>query len=256
MYTHYPNPGQAFFQHPGGLAPFSNPAMQMLPFYMPPQQQHPSLQRINPVHLQAAIPAYHHPQQPMYWAPHAMQYPYRFAQAPPQTAPMMLVHPRGHFRRTSNTLPTNIQRQQQQQLQQHQRAPKSAVATHPSKTPADMPVLGLGIIRDGVSCVVRPSTSTSSTTTTVCSPSEACSSMQHTDDSEIGEEDVLGVGVLRDGASAVVRVKVGGMIGVHSRKWKSEVADAIGEAHVATAAAAVGTADTTAVKRNRRPRGK
>ncbi|KAJ3260052.1 hypothetical protein HDU77_001514 [Chytriomyces hyalinus] len=262
MYSHYPNPGQAYFQqHPGGgLAPFNNPAaMQMMPFYMSPQQQHPSLQRINPVHLQASIPAYQYPQQPMYWAPHAMQYTYRFPQpTPPQTAPMMLVHPRGHFKRTSTTLPPpNIQKQQQQQLQQqqqHQRAPKSAVATHPSKTPADMPVLGLGIIRDGVSCVVRPSTSTSSTTatTTVYSPSEACSSMQHTEDSEIGEEEVLGVGVLRDGASAVVRVKVGGMIGVHSRKWKSEV----GEAHVAVAAAAGGTGDTTAVKRNRWPRGK
>ncbi|KAJ3407883.1 hypothetical protein HDU80_007513 [Chytriomyces hyalinus] len=261
MYTHYPNPGQAYFQHPG-LPQFNNPAaMQMMPFYMPPQQTHPSLQRINPVHLQASIPAYHHPQQPMYWAPHAMQYPHRFPQVPPQTAPMMLVHPRGHFKRTSNTLPTSIQKQQQQQqqqqLQQQQRAPKSAVATHPSKTPADMPVLGLGIIRDGVSCVVRPSTSTSSTAATSSySASEACSSMQQTADSEIGEEDVLGVGVLRDGASAVVRVKVGGMIGVHSRKWKSEVADAIGEAHVAAAAAAVGTGDTTAVKRNRRPRGK
>ncbi|KAJ3256970.1 hypothetical protein HDU77_002910 [Chytriomyces hyalinus] len=260
MYTHYPNPGQAYFQHPG-LPQFNNPAaMQMMPFYMPPQQTHPSLQRINPVHLQASIPAYHHPQQPMYWAPHAMQYPYRFPQVPPQTAPMMLVHPRGHFKRTSNTLPTSIQKQQQQQQlqQQQQRAPKSAVATHPSKTPPDMPVLGLGIIRDGVSCVVRPSTSTSSTAATSSySASEACSSMQQAADSEIGEEDVLGVGVLRDGASAVVRVKVGGMIGVHSRKWKSEVADAIGEAHVAAAAAAaVGTGDTTAVKRNRRPRGK
>ncbi|KAJ3236498.1 hypothetical protein HDU81_010702 [Chytriomyces hyalinus] len=253
---YYPNAAQAaYFQHPGGVPAFNNPAMQMMPFYMAPQQPHTSLQRLDPMHLQPSIPTYH-PQQPMYWAPHAMQYPYRFPQAPVQSAPMMLVHPRGHFKRaTATAIPTNIQKQQQQ-LQHQQRAPKSAVATHPSKTPADMPVLGLGIIRDGVSCVVRPSTSSSSgTATRPYSPSDACSSMQQTEDPEIGEEDVLGVGVLRDGASAVVRVKVGGMIGVHSRKWKSEVTDAVGETgHVANAAN-VGSGDTP-VKRNRRPRGK
>ncbi|KAI8612780.1 hypothetical protein BC830DRAFT_535777 [Chytriomyces sp. MP71] len=226
-----------FIQAPFPGAQFSMNGVQIIPYIPngPSAVQPPSSETAT-----SAPPVMYQPQPPYFWN---MQYPvydshfgyWQNQQAPApiaqlahQPQPVVMMKPRTKFKPALPTTESGLASTSARGSTIRSTTGSSKKSSYIRRPPPmennasmSLPVLGLGVIKNGVSCVVRTSNTpcVSHTNMSTTGSSSGVSSFSEVSTPKLAAEGLLGVGVLKtDGASAVVRV--GGLVGMNGRRWK------------------------------------